>query len=200
LRTKNVRSSSTIFFFKAGQGGARLMAKKNGRPRKYASNAARQRAYEMRRKKAGMVRFGFKRRWFRKAALNVGREQVPPVSITFHCTKCSGNYRVWQGVRFIRPCARCLHAWNALLASNKLEMSRGEFMVGAPHGVGLLVTQNFNGEYVEAEHQREKANSKRGPKNTDNFGGGWQELYDKENEKEFHKGPASSNNHRTRRG
>jgi len=154
------------------------------RPRKYASNAARQRAYELRKKKSGQVRHGVCRGWFRKAALNVG-SKAPQVSTTYHCIKCTSNYRTWRGVRFIVPCARCLHAWNALLATRGGAMSRGTFMTDAPHGMGQLILMDFNKGYVVAEATREAAASNRTPVNTDTLGGGTGEQYDKANESEF---------------
>jgi hypothetical protein len=154
------------------------------RPRKYASNAARQRAYELRKKKAGQVRHGVRRGWFRKAALNVG-SKAPHVSTTYHCVKCNRNYRTWRGVRFIVPCDRCLRAWNALLAKRGEAMSRGEFLAGAPHGAGRLVLKDFNAGFLVAENAQQASLLKRGPTNTDNFGGGHREQYDKANESEF---------------
>ena len=57
-------------------------------------------------------------------------------------------------------------------------------MPGAPHGVGLLITMDFNAGYLATENKNEK----RERESTDNFGGSWRYLYDKENETEFQAG------------
>ena len=98
-------------------------ANKGGRPRKYADDAERQRAYR-------------KRRGFRNAPYKC-RAVAPPV--TFRCVKCNGR----------RPCRMCLWAWNALLAKFRLQVSRGMYMTDAPHGMGLLVSGGYDRLKIE---------------------------------------------------
>jgi hypothetical protein len=84
-----------------------------------------------------------------------------------------------------------LFAWNALLANRKLNMSRGEFIAGAPHGIGKLVYVDFK-EWVVAEERREAAALNRSPQRSDTKGGGFKEIYDKANEQEYQAGPNHS--------
>jgi hypothetical protein len=122
-----------------------LQGERRGRPRKWASEKARNRAktaaYAKRQAAKGLVRHSDTRRYIGKAALTVwGKHKpAPTVADTYLCETCQNNFRTWKNVRFMTPCARCLHAWNALLAKRGVAMSRGMFVDGAPHGEGALI-------------------------------------------------------------